>query len=221
MKKSIYSLVLADDIIAQIDRMAYEQGTSRSNLVNQLLAERLSLSTPEMRMRDIFSSLEKLIDGSLQVLDQSSDSILQVRSPLRFRYRPTIRYQLELNREGGEPLGTLRVSLRTTSRQLLDLLDAFFILWIQLEQSTAADVLGHAIRYRKEDGRLVRELYHPANLPAYSGEDVGGAIADYIKRMDTAIKQFFSLADAPASERASAVGALYLRSFRDPDTVII
>ena len=41
MKKSVYSIVLADDVVEAIDEMAYSLGTSRSNLINQILAERV------------------------------------------------------------------------------------------------------------------------------------------------------------------------------------
>ena len=39
MKKSLYSLTLMDSVVAEIDRLAARQGTNRSNLVNQILAD--------------------------------------------------------------------------------------------------------------------------------------------------------------------------------------
>ena len=39
MKKAVYSLVLSEDVVDAVDRMAYSRGTSRSNLINQILAE--------------------------------------------------------------------------------------------------------------------------------------------------------------------------------------
>ena len=36
MKKSVYSLVLMDDVVKAIDDMAYKLNTSRSNLINQI-----------------------------------------------------------------------------------------------------------------------------------------------------------------------------------------
>ena len=42
-----------DDVIRAVDEQAYRLGTSRSNLINQILAEHLSCVTPEMR-RHIF-----------------------------------------------------------------------------------------------------------------------------------------------------------------------
>ncbi len=63
MKRSVYSLVLMDDVVEAIDRLAYAQNTSRSNLINQLLAEHVRFVTPEKRMRDIFSQVERMICG--------------------------------------------------------------------------------------------------------------------------------------------------------------
>ena len=210
MKKSIYSLVLSDDVIYEIDRMAYERGTSRSNLINQILAEHVSLATPEMRNRDIFLSLEQLMGETFQRMNPSSDSIFSLRSPLRFKYKPVIRYQLELGRDSSEAVGNLRISLRSQNRQLLDLLNQFFRIWMKLEGHYLVPVLGHPVNYRCEDGKMNRELYHPANLPAYSGEDVGNAIADYIRGIDHCIKVYFAHVQDPAA----ALTALMEQEYR-------
>ena len=37
MKKSMYSLMLADEVVKAVDAMAQEQGTNRSNLINQIV----------------------------------------------------------------------------------------------------------------------------------------------------------------------------------------
>lgn len=59
LKRSVYSLVLSDDVIEAIDNMAYSLNTSRSNLINQILAEKVSLITPEKRMDSIFNEIKK------------------------------------------------------------------------------------------------------------------------------------------------------------------
>ena len=41
MKKSVYSLVLSDNVVRAIDDLAYKMGTNRSNLINSILAEKL------------------------------------------------------------------------------------------------------------------------------------------------------------------------------------
>ena len=54
MKRSAYSLILMDDVVAAVDRLAAQQGTSRSNLINQILAEHVCCTTPEQQMRQVF-----------------------------------------------------------------------------------------------------------------------------------------------------------------------
>ena len=63
MQKSVYSLVLMDDVVAAVDRLAYREGTSRSNMINRILAEYTQLSTPEQRMQDIFSAISAVLDS--------------------------------------------------------------------------------------------------------------------------------------------------------------
>ena len=76
MKKSVYSLVLMDDVVEAIDRLAYERNTNRSNLINQILAESVNFVTPEMRMRDIFTQLENILSESCyQICPKKPDKI--------------------------------------------------------------------------------------------------------------------------------------------------
>lgn len=61
MKKTMYSLMLAEDVIREIDRLAAEKSTNRSNLVNQILAEYVSMTTPEKHVQNIFDIIERFI----------------------------------------------------------------------------------------------------------------------------------------------------------------
>lgn len=202
MKKSVYSLVLMDDIVEAVDRVAYSQNTSRSNLINQILAEYLSLMTPEKRMRQVFDQMEQLFDGGgcFQIQTQPSDAMLSVRSALSFKYKPTIRYAVELYRtlkekEGTAVIGELRVSLRTQNQQLIDTVTGFFRLWQSLERRQ----VGRQFTGGKppssldgEQGRYIRWLKLPQNRPELTGEDLGQAIAGYIQMLDQVLKVYFA-----------------------------
>ena len=61
MQKSVYSIVLSDDVVAQIDRLAYRRNTNRSNMINQILAEYVSYVTPEKRMQKTFEQMQNLM----------------------------------------------------------------------------------------------------------------------------------------------------------------
>lgn len=137
MKKSVYSLVLSDAVIAAVDRSAYAQGLSRSALINQVLADYVSYVTPEKRMEEVFRTMENLFGNTAyHCVPRQSDSLFSLRAPLAYKYNPTIRYSLELFRGADEEgnVGVLRISLRTQNAALLAHLEGFFTLWAQLEQ---------------------------------------------------------------------------------------
>ena len=189
MNKSVYSLVLMDDVVEQIDRVAYEMNTSRSNMINQILAEYVSYMTPEKRMREIFSAVEQQLAGgsTFQVLLQPSDTMFSLRSALAYKYNPTVRYSVELYRNAKPLLGELRVSLRSQNSTLLLYLLQFFKLWVRVEES----FLGRT-ESTVEDGRFIRKLVLRSKGAEPDNETVGEAIAAYIDLFDRALKAFFA-----------------------------
>ena len=93
MQKSVYSIVLSDDVVAQIDRLAYRHNTNRSNMINQILAEYVSYVTPDKRMQDTFRRMESILQAAdtFQVLMQPTVSTLNLRSAIAFKYNPSVR----------------------------------------------------------------------------------------------------------------------------------
>ena len=209
MNKSVYSLVLTDDVVAEIDRIAYENGTSRSNTVNQILAEYVSYDTPEKRIREVFSEVENLLTGSsrLQVMMQPSDSMFSLRSALAYKYNPTVRYSVELNRNLQPAIGELRVSVRSQSSALRLYMLQFFKLWSRIEQN----LVGH-VECAMADDRYIRRLA-VAEDRKLDNEALGQAIAEYIRLFDTALKLFFNHLDQPetAIARVESLYGDYLR----------
>lgn len=209
MNKSVYSLVLTDDVVAEIDRIAYENGTSRSNTVNQILAEYVSYDTPEKRIREVFSEVENLLTGSsrFQVMMQPSDSMFSLRSALAYKYNPTVRYSVELNRNLQPVIGELRVSVRSQSSALRLYMLQFFKLWSRIEQN----LVGH-VECAMADDRYIRRLA-VAEDRKLDNEALGQAIAEYIRLFDTALKLFFNHLDQPetAIARVESLYGDYLR----------
>ncbi len=134
MNKSVYSLVLSDEIVQEIDRMAYEAGASRSAMINQLLADCVRYTTPEKRMREVFSAVEHMLLGSVfEPQLQPSDSMFSLRSALDYKYNPSVRYSVELYKNALPVLGELRVSIRSQNSALVLALLQFFKLWARIE----------------------------------------------------------------------------------------
>lgn len=204
MEKSVYSLVLMDDVVAAVDQLAYREGLSRSALVNRILAEYAGFDTPEQRIREIFDAVTSILDGQsvLQPMLSASDAMLAMRSALQYKYNPSMRYTVELYPDGGELLGALRANLRTQNPNLLLYLGQFYRLWAQLE---AACLTGPRRGYEISGGRFTRQLRAPN---AESAGEAGRAIVDYVQLFDDCLKTYFDRLDTPA-DAAAAVQHTY------------
>lgn len=194
MKKSAYSIVLSDEVVEAIDAMAYSMNTSRSNLINQILAEKVSLLTPERRMKDIFGRIEQLMDKHFQLLDQPSDAMMSVKSPLKFKYKPTIKYSVELFRNFEGCVGRLKISFRTQSSRLINAINQFFEFWQKLENKYLSDLFKNGVPWDINYVNFTREFYSPRN-PALSDDEIANAIGAYINLIDQCIKIFFENLD--------------------------
>ena len=202
MKKSVYSITLLDDVVREVDRAAMRSGMTRSGLINRILAEHLGLATPEKRMRDIFTELSRLMSGDDNFLinSQSEDSLFAVKSSLRFKYNPTIRYSVSIYPEDGEFFGELRAQLRTQNARLISELDVFFAMWQKLE-----DAYFHIRLSDFGGGKFVRRLRLPSSA---SPEKLGECAAEYIRHLNSGISAHFELyPDINAS--AAYVSKLY------------
>ena len=204
MQKSVYSIVLSDDVVAQIDRLAYRHNTNRSNMINQILAEYVSYVTPEKRMQDTFRRMESILQAAdtFQVLMQPTESTLTLRSAIAYKYNPTVRYAVELYRTPGDTVGELRVSLRSQNSTLLLYLTQFFRLWMKIESAYLPQTMYHA-----EDGRLTRTLrptavVKNADADTLSSQTLGELLSAYVALFDNALKCFFYHLETPSAAAA-------------------
>ena len=186
MKKSMYSLMLMDDVIKEVDKYAYRQRTSRSNLINQIVAEYLNVNTPEMVYRKVFDTISKMLDEDIfQIVTPMSHSVFSFNSCLSYPYQPTVKYNIELNRDFKENIGQLSVVFRTQSSALLLDLSNFFTYWIELENEDN----GCIASYNPLTGRYIRCIRLEGN---YSYYDISLAIKDYINLFDGILKRFLT-----------------------------
>ena len=146
--KNIYSLVLSDDVIDEIDSMARSAGLSRSAMVNQILAEKTRCITPEMRVKQITNAIREAVGGEFYLAQQPSPATVACRTALKYRYKPTLRYSVELFAVARKRTGELKVSVRSQSGQLNDDLTGFFQCWVKLEQKYLADKITHDLMFR-------------------------------------------------------------------------
>jgi len=212
MHKSLYSLMLMDRVVEEIDRMAIRQNTNRSNMVNQILAEYVSMMTPERRIGGIYKQIEEIIAESRELVAAVAqrNGALSVKSNLDYKYRPTVRYDVQLYRDPGDYIGELNVVFRTQSGALILALEEFF------------EILGRVEGYYRQnddfpiksyfaDGRYTRSISIPRNSN-YSGEELGRAISGYIEMLDRVMKCYISRRYTPKDVEAEYIA--YLKNNR-------
>ncbi|MBQ7637958.1 MAG: hypothetical protein IJS90_03555 [Clostridia bacterium] len=187
MARTLYSLMLSEEVVREVDKAAHRLGTNRSNLINTVLAEYVGLTTPERRINDILSQIEKLMlpaEDLIPFLAPNSMS-LSLKSSLEYKYRPTVKYEVQLYKGGSETIGELSVIFRTQSAALLHAMTDFFRLWKQTEES-----FGITADYALYDGKLTRSIGAPPE--GLGAAALANVISAYIRLFDRCMKSFLS-----------------------------
>ena len=206
MKKTLYSLMLSDDVVREIDSLAHRQGTNRSALVNQILADYVNLMTPERRISDIFRQIGEILGSDRELVPYVAPnaSTMSMKSSLQYRYRPTVKYSVELYRDRGGALGELSVVFRTQSAELLGAMDRFFRLWKAVEDELIAGYLPRPAEYALYAGRFTRTISLSAGRD-YTTADVAEAISAYVRLFDRLMKGYLAGSLSPQEVRSEYI----------------
>ena len=190
MKRSMYSLILSDDIVAAVDALAAQKGTSRSNYINQVLAKHVQCITPEQQMQRVFANLTHQMDEAFRIQEQGSNALLSILGSVQYKYRPTIRYRVELLRNmQQEEVGRLKISCRTQNQTLLDAMAQFFRFWVKLEQKYDADSACAQGLYQIESGCMTMALLRSG---AATDEQLGEIVGNYIRMFHAVLQSYFA-----------------------------
>lgn len=190
MEKVVYSLVLSKDVVDAIDELAAKEGKSRSAMINHILAEHASLSTPEKSMWDLVGVVQKNAYDKFN-MSVSAGGMLTLRTTLRYRYNPAVSYVLEVD-STQEKVGNLSVGMRTQNKELQTIVGDFFDLWNTLEQSNLSEP-PLQLKDAQSTKQYVRVLRHTSETKDEQQE--GQAIANYVNLLDDCLKKFFEYAE--------------------------
>ena len=210
MKKTLYSLVLNDEVVREVDALAHRMGTNRSNLINQILAEYVNYTTPEQRINEVLSAIEQLMAPSRDLVPFFSPNSysMSLKSSLEYKYRPTVKYEVELYRGAGEQIGELTVLFRTQSMALIQGMTDFFRLWKQIEDAHLRPMTGAKIDYALYEGKFVRSIAAPDK--DCSTQELASALSDYITLFDKLLKGY--LADRYSPHEIEGAYCSYLNN---------
>ncbi|MBR5869147.1 MAG: ribbon-helix-helix protein, CopG family [Clostridia bacterium] len=202
MAKNLYSLLLDDEVVRALDLLAVRRGMSRSALANAALAEFCAVLTPEERINRIFKSLDAYMGQRPDIVPFLVENrpTMTLKSSLEYKYRPTIRYEVELYRtpDPSGDVGELSVVFRTQSAALVDAITRFFTLWCKLENAYLTPMGRGNITYTVAGGKLTRRLRPAEGL---EGEDISKLLGDYITLLDRLMKAYLmGEADAASIE---------------------
>ena len=212
MKKTLYSLMLSEDVVREVDAMAHRMGTNRSALINRILAEYVNYVTPEQLINDILSTIDRLMSPSrdlVPVFAPNSFS-MYLKSSLEYKYRPTVKYEVELYKGEGESIGQLSVLFRTTSMALVSAMTEFFRLWCRIEQVHLVPVTGARIEYALAEGKFIRSIAAPDR--SCDSKALASALSEYIKLFDSLMKEYL----AGRIDERGVESAYYAQMFRAP-----
>ena len=192
MKKTLYSLMLNDEVVREVDLLAHRLGTNRSALINQILAEYVNYTTPERRINDVLSAIEQLIGPGSDLVPFFAPNTrsMSLKSSLEYKYRPTVKYEVELFRGADENIGELSVVFRTQSDALISVMTEFFRLWKSIEDAHLAPVTGSRRHYALYDGRFTRSIAVPDR--DCTTDQLANALSEYIKLFDKLMKGYIS-----------------------------
>mgnify|MGYP002546658548 CR=1 FL=1 len=216
MKKNLYSLTLSDEVVREVDALAHRMGTNRSALVNRILAEYVSVPTPERRWNDIFEAIEELMTPTRELVPFFSpgSSTMSLKSSLSYKYRPTVKYEVDLSSGDSQTMGTLNIVFRTQSAALIRSITEFFRIWKSIEDAHLRPVMEQEPpKYALYDGKFIRSISVPNH--DCSSDELAKVIAEYIKLFDTMMNGYLS-----GRLNARDIEACYFSQLRRADILI-
>ena len=150
----------------------------------------MGYTTPERRINDVLSTIEQLLSPSRELVPffAPNSFTMSLKSSLEYKYRPTVKYEVELYRSGEESIGELTVVFRTQSAALIQAMTAFFRLWKRIEDTHLAPLTGARIEYALYDGKFLRSIAVPDR--DCTPEELAGALSEYIQLFDKLMKGY-------------------------------
>lgn len=197
MNKSVYSIVLSDEVVREIDKLAYKLNTNRSGMINEILADYLSVVTPESRIKQVLRSLENAIGksgASFKILPTSTASTLSVKSALTYKYNPVIKYSVALYKNRKNRFGSIKAGIRTQNESLISVMNEFFMIFYKIENKFIEfpDSPYHEI----SGGKMTRAFRVGSDF-GIDDKLMGVCISSYISNLDKMIKYYFDNENNP------------------------
>lgn len=181
MGKSVYSVVLDDEVVKYADKAAAKTGESRSQFINRVIAKEVGFSTSRQKLDEVIDALDAAIATHEKIrMVRRQQSVVDFLSALNYKYSPRVTYSVELDPE--KRAARLKIALRTTSPALSGICNEFFNTFAALEKGSKGKNL-----FFVEDGKLVRDFIVPSEA---KGEEAAKLITDYVNCFDALLNAY-------------------------------
>lgn len=221
MQKNMYSLILSEPVIERIDQIAYQKGISRSQLIDQLLAQEVGLHTPEQKMRMVIEQVANIIQDQtpLQVKVRSDMGGMQFASYLRYKYNPGIRYHVEFQNQNGHLVGVLKVFSRSTSEDLLMHLSDFFRIFTVIDTARFQEFyrIPVSIQLSQESSNKFARVLVSSQMSMDDADPqlVAEYLSNYIMMLDEALRCYFTnLGKSDVTQKVDQIYCKYMQHLR-------
>ena len=192
--KSIYRLMLDDDLVSAIDRFASNRGLTRSAMIEKMLSDRISYLSPLSKVSEIYEEIDRMISaaGGFTAYNSDVQSGFTVKSAIA-RYRPSVRYQVRIyDRLTDGDFGRLKAVLRTDDSAVLENAEEFIRAFCRLERIYVSPSIPEEINcgFDIRSGVFARGLRLAGGID-HTAADISRAITGYVSMLDTMMKRWF------------------------------
>lgn len=196
MSKQIYSLVLSEQVIEKVDREALIRGGNRSQIINDILCKSFGVWTPDLKMNRVMDLMSETLREleTLQMVSATHGNTLQLRTTVSYKYKPKLKYVIEMSGKSHPVMANLKVYSRTTSEPFLQCLVMFFGYLSDFEETVFGSI-GHrevsSTGYTYEDNRFIKQFMCDWTTTDVEAEAIAGYLTSYIQFLDEGLKLFF------------------------------
>lgn len=197
MSKQVYSFVLSNQVVDKIDREAVVRGSNRSQIINDILCQHFGVLTPDLKMNRVMDLMIAHFKGleTLQMVSATHGNTLQLRTTVAYKYKPKLKYVVEMSGKENSVLANLKIYSRTTSEPFLQCLVMFFGYISEFEESLAAQIALRQVSstgYVFEDNKFLKSFECDWTKIDVGAEAIAAYLSSYIEFLDEAIKMYFN-----------------------------
>jgi len=188
------SIRILEEIMLKLRGLALERAVPVSDIVHEALGEYLLTRTNDVNLFDVIHSIENAMNRADQFMTSFDPEGLAIfiKSPIRYIYRPELKYEIRVVRDNKVSIGTLGVVLRSHDMDTIKHFSGFINLWIELERKYLLRNRAEQITYVTDTGYFCRQIYYPETAEQRDGQSIGDAISRYIYVFDELLKQYFN-----------------------------